>query len=207
MPSTFVHLGFGALLATALLSEHFDWRALSVVLIIVALPDLDTVLGLWMDGAHRAVLHNVWVVLVPAVVLTWDIHLRERSYVRERWGARGVRIGWVSLVSLAIAHIALDAFYNGVNLFWPVYDAFIDLNGQLIYSSEEGLVQTFVELGDDGSTVRGTTDDVHYRTGVDPGDHPVREFHLIQRAELFVIALGGFAAAGYRLYEEHGLGR
>lgn len=203
MPSLLVHLGLAALLAAALLSEHYDWRALLVVLVVVAVPDLDTVLGLWVDGAHRAVLHNVWVVLVPAAALAWDVHLRERSSVRGRWGDRGVRVAWVSLVALGLAHIALDAFFNGVNLFWPVHDAFYDLSGRLVYSTDRGLVQTFIDLGDPDSAVRGTTAEVHYRTGVDPGDHPEREFHLMNRGDLLVVTVAGFAAAGYRLYEVH----
>lgn len=200
MPSLVVHLGLAALLAAALLSTEFDRRALAIVLVAVCLPELDTFVGLVLEGTHRAALHNVWVVLVPAGALAWDLRLRERSWLRTRWGDRGVRIAWVSLFALLVAQIALDAFYNGVNLLWPVHDAFIDLSGELIYSSEDGLVQTFIDLEDD-NTVRGTTNDTHYRTGVDPGDHPVREFYLINRGELLVVAVAGYLAAAIRLRE------
>lgn len=207
MPSLLVHLGVGALIAAALLSDHYDWRSLVIVLAVVALPDLDTILGLWITGAHRTVFHNIWIVLIPAVLLAWDVHARDTSYVRDRFGSRGVRIGWVSLVALLFGHILLDAFYNGVNLFWPLHDSFYDLSGHLRYSTEHGIIQTFVELSDPASMSRGTTETVHYRTGVDPvgsGRSPAdveRVFHLVNSGELLIVTLIGFLVAGIRLVE------
>lgn len=214
MPSTLVHLGLAALIATALLSDHFDWRALVIVFAVVAFPEIDTFLGLWFDGAHRAYLHNLWVVLIPAILLAWDTRRRERSFVRERWGDWGVRVGWVSLVSLLFAHILLDAFFNGVNLFWPVHDSFYDLSGRLIFSTERGLVQTFIELDDPTASVRGTTADTHYRTGVDPTSpgEPAEEdveriFPLADNGTLFVVMVSGYLVAAIRLVEVHVLDR
>ena len=207
MPSLLTHLALGALLAAALLSDHYDWRSLLIVLAVVAFPDLDTILGLWFEGAHRAFLHNIWVIVIPAVILAWDLHVREESFVLDRWGARGVRIAWVSMVALAFAHILLDAFFNGVNLFWPLHDTFYNLNGRLLYSAEQGLVQTFIELDEPEQMTVGTTEEVHFRTGVDPGDHPVREFHLINSGELLIVTVAGFFAAGHRLYAVHWLDR
>lgn len=202
MPSLFVHLGFAALLAAALLSDHFDWRALLVVFIVVSLPELDTFVGLWFDGAHRAMLHNVWIVIVPLGVLAWDVQFREYSFIRERWGARGVRVGWVSLLALGIAQLLLDAFYNGANLFWPVHDSFIDLSGEALYSTERGFVQTFVDFSEPESISRGTTNDTHYRTGVDPGGYQDREFYIAERGELFLLTIVGFLTAAIRLHGE-----
>lgn len=209
MPSLLVHLGVGALIAAALLSRHYDWKALAVVLAVVALPDLDTIIGIWVTGAHRTVLHNIWIVVIPAALLAWDVGIREESTVRTRFGDRGVRIGWVSLVALAVGHILLDAFYNGVNLFWPLHDTFYDLSGSLIYSTDRGFVQTFVDVSNPEAMARGTTEDVHYRTGVDPagpGESPddlERIFYLINSGELLVLTIAGYLIAGYRLLEVH----
>ncbi|MFW6448147.1 MAG: metal-dependent hydrolase [Halobacteriota archaeon] len=205
MPSTLVHLGLAALIATALLGDEFDGRALGIVLLVVALPDLDTVIGLWWAGAHRAVLHNLWVVVLPAVAVVWDTRLRRRSWLRRRWGDRGVHLAWVALVAVLLAQIAMDAFFNGVNLFYPIHDAFIDLSGEIYLSSRDGFVQTFVDLGEPDGAVRGSTDDVHYRTGVDPapsGESDAgreRRFPLADDGMLFVVMASGYLVAGYRL--------
>lgn len=212
MPSTLVHLGLAALIAAALLDERFDARALAVVWIVVAVPDLDTFLGLWWDGAHRSALHNVWIVVVPAGLVWWDTRLRERSFLRDRWGDAGVRVAGVSLAALLLAQIALDAFFNGVNLFYPIHDAFIDLSGEAYLSDREGIVQTFIDVGNPTESVRGTTDDVHYQTGVDPAppgesDADVeRRFPIAGNGPLFVVMLSGYLVAGYRLVGDR-LGR
>lgn len=213
MPSTVVHLGFAALIAAALLSDHYDRRALAIVLVIAAVPDIDTFLGFWMDGAHRSVLHNVWVVVIPAIVLGWDVHLRQRSFVRRRWGSWGVRVGWVSLVAMLFGHVLLDTFHNGANVLWPLYDGFIDLDGELLLSNQEGIVQTFVDLSEPETNVRGTTNTTHYSTGIDPAPAtgsssggttstpeppPERRFPLADTGELFVLAVTGYAVAGLR---------
>ncbi|MFW6152930.1 MAG: metal-dependent hydrolase [Halobacteriota archaeon] len=209
MPSTLVHLGLAALIAAALLDDHYDWRTLTVVLVLVALPELDTFLGLWLAGAHRTVLHNLWVVVIPGAVLLWDTRYRRRSGIRTRWGGRGVRVGWVSLVALLFSHILLDAFFNGVNLLWPVHDAFVDLSGELVYSTDRGFVQTFLEWDEPATSVRGSSGEVHYRTGVDPtppgrsADGVERTFPIASEGTRFVVMLTGFVVAGIRLGEVH----
>jgi len=62
--------------------------------------------------------------------------------------------------------------------------------------------------------VRGTTADVHYRTGVDPtppgepADADVeRRFPIADNGQLFVVMLSGYLVAGYRLIEVHLLDR
>lgn len=213
MPSTVVHLGFAALLAVALLDEEFDRQALGVVFIAVLLPEIDTFLGIWFAGAHRAFLHNVWVILVPGLVLLWDGWLRDRSYIRRRWGSRGVRIAWVSVFAVAVAQIGLDLVFNGVNLLWPIHDAFYDLSGRAYLSTDAGFVQTFIDLGDPSESVRGTTDDVHYRTGVDPtppgedASDIERRFQLAETGPLFLLMVTGYLVAGYRLVKQRFYGR
>ncbi|MFD1562062.1 metal-dependent hydrolase [Haloarchaeobius amylolyticus] len=210
MPSTVVHVAFAGLLGTALLADTFDIRTILVVMGSSALLDLDTLLGIVVPGTHRAALHNVWIVLVPATLLLWDGAIREESFVRTRWGDDAPRIAWVTLAALLFAHILLDAFFNGVNLFWPLHDRFYDLSGTLLVTDQRGLVQTFVELdaGDvAASTTRGTTENTHYRTGFDPTrDEPAtgveRIFPIAATGERFVLTVAGFAAVLVRVLEE-----
>lgn len=217
MPSTVVHVALAGMMGTALLADRFDTRAILVVMGVCVLPDLDTLIGIYVPGTHRAALHGVFVVLVPAVVLLWDVRVREPSFVLERWGASGYRVAWVSLAALLFAHVLLDAFFNGVNLFWPLHDRFYDLSGELLYSDRRGFVQTFVEFesASDGSTAvadstaRGTTEDTHYSTGFDPTrdrEEPAdveRIFPLAGNGERFVLVLAGFATVGYRIVEDY----
>ncbi|MFC7230804.1 metal-dependent hydrolase [Saliphagus sp. GCM10025308] len=214
MPSTVVHVGLAGLVGVALLADRFDTRAILFVMAVTALLDLDTLLGIVVPGTHRAAFHNLWIVLLPALVLYWDWR-REKSVVRSRWGAYGYRIGWVTLIAVLFAHVLLDAFYNGVNLFWPVHDRFFDLSGKLLVTDQRGFVQTFVELesSETGTTVsestaRGTTADTHYSTGFDPtrGSDPEPEdveriFPIASSGELFVVTLVGYLTVGYRVLE------
>lgn len=215
MPSTVVHVGLAGLMGIVLLGDEFDARAILVVLGATAAVDLDTLVGIWMPGLHRAALHNVWIVLVPGAMLLWDVFLREESFVLDRWGYYGYRVAWVTLLTVFVAHVLLDAFYNGVNLFWPVHDQFYDLSGRLVISTHDGIVQTFVEFesengaaGVDGDTARGTTEDTHYATGFDPTreeppEDVERRFPIAESGELFVVSLAGYLCVAYRLFEEH----
>lgn len=214
MPSTVVHVAVAGLIGVALLGDRFDAKAILVVMVVTAVIDLDTLIGIYFPGTHRAAFHNIWIVLVPGALLVWDVKFRERSYVLDRWGEYGYRVGWVTLVAVLFGHILLDAFYNGVNLFWPVYDRFLDLSGKMIITDQRGFVQTFIEFesGDDGtsvadSTARGTTEDTHYSTGFDPTrDEPPEDveriFPIASSGELFIITVAGYLSVGYRLLEE-----
>ncbi|UTF52329.1 metal-dependent hydrolase [Natronosalvus rutilus] len=214
MPSTVVHVGLAGLVGVALLADRFDTRAVLFVMAVTALVDLDTLLGIVVPGTHRAAFHNLWIVLLPALVLYWDWR-RDQSVVRSRWGAYGYRISWVTLVAVLFAHVLLDAFYNGANLFWPVHDRFFDLSGKFLLTDQRGFVQTFVELESSKagttiseSTARGTTADTHYSTGFDPsrGSDPEPEgveriFPIASSGELFVVTLVGYLTVGYRVLE------
>ncbi len=150
MPSTLVHVALGGLIGTALLGDAFDRRAIAVVMAVAAIPDLDTILGIWVPGAHRAVLHTmIWPVLF-GVVLAWDTGLRPRSALRQRAGDRAVRVAWVMLCALLFAHVLYDGVANGVNLLWPVHDRFYDFSGELLVSTDRGIVQSFIEFGANG---------------------------------------------------------
>lgn len=208
MPSTVVHCAFAGLLAAALLGEYFDARAVAIVLLAAAFPDLDVFAGFFIPAGHRSVLHNIFVPLGAALLLYYDTRLREQSFVRQRWRARGVRIAWVSIAAIAFAAIGLDFVVGGVNLFYPVYDQFYELSGKFIYSTEQGVVQTFVELGEGSNAARGSTE--HYRigSGINPtrGREPKtveRVFPIAQSGwQLLLIVTSVFVLA-VRLAEEH----
>lgn len=186
MPSTVVHLALGALLAAALLGEEFDARSLLVVLAVVAFPDLDTFVGMAIPGTHRAVFHTLLVPLAAAVLLAWDTRSRERSRLRAR-GDRWPTVAWVALAGYVLAGIGPDLFFNGVNVFYPVTDQFVKLDGKLYLSSHDGLVQTLWSFGDEGSSAVGTTETVHYRTGVDVARGP----DPAEAERVFPIAMNG----------------
>jgi len=210
VPSTVVHVAFAGLLGVALLGDAFDTRKILLVMVASALLDLDTLIGVVVPGTHRAAFHNLWIVLLPAAVLLWDGAIREVSLVRERWGDAAPRLAWTTLAALLFAHILFDAFFNGVNLFWPVHDRFYDLSGSLLVTDQRGLVQTFVELEGSGlaeSTARGTTENTHYRTGFDPtrGEPATgveRIFPIAATGERFVLTVAGLTAVGVRILED-----
>lgn len=189
-----VHWALAALIATSLLGDEFDSRALGVVLLLTTIPDLDVVLGIFILGTHRAALHNIWVPLIAMALLYYDVYRRKQSYILTRFGHRGFRIAWVSLFAFVVAGIGLDLFWNGVNLFYPVHDRFFRLWGKIVISNQRGLVQTVwqtAETAEGLSTIGGTTQDTHYSTGVDPsaGEEPPD----VER--IFPIAQGGFQLA------------
>lgn len=211
MPSTLVHVGLAGLIGAALLADYFDARSVLTVMAATAFIDLDVFVGLVFPGTHRAAFHTLLLPLALGALLYYDFRVRgrERSWVRARWGARGVRVGWVSLVAVTLAGIAPDLFFNGVNLFYPVHDRFYDLSGHLIYSDQRGLVQTFVDFElrpSDPEQIR-TTENTHYRTGVDPSrdsepEEVERIFYIFTSGERLLLALTGYTVVGMRLWTE-----
>ena len=223
MPSTVVHAALAFVLAAALLGKYYDRKALLVVLVIVVLPELDTILGWWMSGAHRTVGHNIVFPAAAAFLLYYDTHVREESWLREQcedWGVGadwGVRVAWVGLYVHVFAHVLLDyAHLDGINVFWPLWDRFFNLDGELYLSTADGLVQTFVEIaeeGENGTDVgeTGTTEDVHVASPVDAAediqdepDEPVdRRFPIaVHGWQLYVVVLGAFTLAAKKLQGE-----
>ncbi|PSQ51032.1 metal-dependent hydrolase [Halobacteriales archaeon SW_6_65_15] len=244
MPSTVVHVALAGLVGTALLAEYFDKKAILAVMAAVAFLDLDVFVGLVVSGTHRAAFHTLLLPGLAGLVLLYDLRarkwsvLRERSWVgprsriRSRWGARGVRVSWVSVVAVTLAGIGPDLFFNGVNLFYPIHDRFYTFSGEILYSNQRGFVQTLVEvnLGDllervseagsqpgaeSGGGANGggdpapTTENTHYRTGVDParGEAPEdveRLFPIAMTGERALLALTGYCVVGLRLWMERG---
>ena len=204
MPSTVVHLAIGGVVAAALLGADFDRRTVAVVLAATAVPDLDTFVGLVVQGAHRALLHTLVLPALVGVALAYDTRRRDGSRLRDRWGARGVRVAWVALAALIVGGIFPDLMTNGVNAFYPLYDRFLTVDGELLLSNQRGIVQTFVDLSADPER---TTANTHYWTGVDPtrGAEPEnveRIFPIVRSGfQLLVVVIGGFTL-GARFFEE-----
>ncbi|KTG08472.1 hypothetical protein AUR64_17465 [Haloprofundus marisrubri] len=203
MPSTVVHLAVGALVGVALLGDEFDRRALAIVLVAAAIPDVDTFFGFVLTGAHRSLLHTLLLPTAVGAVLLYDTRVG-RSRLRERFGARGVRLGWAALASLTFGGIFPDLFTNGVNAFYPLYDGFYSVNGYLNLSNQRGIVQTFVEFAPEEP--RATTETRHYRTGVDPsaGSEPEnveRVFPVVSSGTQLMLVLVSVIVVGARLRE------
>jgi hypothetical protein len=207
MPSSVVHAGLALLLAVGLLGRFHDRRALALVLAIVILPEIDTAMGWVMAGAHRTVLHTMLIPVILTPLLYWET-TREDSLIRDRWGARGVRIAWVGLLVHAFAHLAIDwTHLSGINIAWPLVDRFFNLDGEVYLSTTEGVIQTFVEITTDPDTGTGVIDagqggtraETHVSSPVqpspDPDPGPVdRRFPIaVDGWQLYVILVGTFA--------------
>ncbi len=213
MPSSIVHIGFALLLAVGLLGRYYDRRALLVVIAVVLFPELDTLLGWVMAGAHRTVLHTMLTSVFAGGLLWWETR-RSNSWIRGRWGDYGVHVAWVALFAHTFAHLALDwAHLEGINILWPLVDQFVRLDGELYYSSTEGFVQTFVDFDIDeetGATVvdpgqTGTTATTHVSNPAqptsDPDPGPVnRQFPIAWNGwQLYLVVTGVFAVVAKRL--------
>lgn len=217
MPSTLVHVAIGGLVGAALLTDKFDARAVAVVLAAAAVPDLDTFAGLLIVGGHRSLFHTLLLPMGLATVLAYDTRTTRfgrwlsthrpvlgPGRVRERWGDRGVRLAWVAVASLLIGGILPDLFTNGVNAFYPLYDAFYTVNGELLLSNQRGIVQTFVELSPEPETP--STGERVYVTGVNPsaGEPPEdveRVFPVVTAGWQLLIVLASAFVLSIRLWE------
>lgn len=202
MPSAVFHLAIAGLIGASLLGDTFDKRTILAVMGITLIPDIDTFLGLILIGAHRAYLHNIFFPSVLFIGLLYDTHIRDESFVVSRWGNEGTRVAWVGFICLAVAGIGMDLFYNGVNLFYPVHDAFYSLSGDIVFSTKEGFAYNVFELK------RGTTETLHYWTGIDPTAGPEPEgvervFVFSSNGTQTLLSFVGFGVVGYRLWEKN----
>jgi membrane-bound metal-dependent hydrolase YbcI (DUF457 family) len=209
MPSLVVHVALAGLVGTALLGREFDRRSVLLVLLVPVVPDLDAFGGFVVPGSHRALLHTLLIPLGAALVVWLDTHVRASSWLRGRYGARGVHLAWVAVVVYAFAGIGLDLFTRfGANPFYPLHDQFYAISGRLQYSTTVGWEQTFVELnlgaeagtnagsgGDAGGGTRtveagqrGSTAEVHVNSGIDPNRG--REPENVER--IFPVAQSGW---------------
>jgi hypothetical protein len=212
MASTLVHVALAALLAAALLGRALDWRAALVVLAATAFIDLDSFVGLILDGTHRAAFHTFLLPAVAAVLIYYDTRVRDASAI-ARWRPDGARVAAVAVLAVAVAGIGLDMVINGVNAFWPLHDQFYTVDGKALLSDQRGVVQTFVEIDPpepqgDGQVTR-TTNNTHYSTGVDPakGEEPEdveRIFPLVRSGWQLLLVVVGYGVLAVRLWEVRG---
>lgn len=210
MAPTLVNAAVGALLAAALLGRAFDRRSVAVVVAAAVLPSLDAVASLAVPGATNALVHNVWLPLAAGVTLYWDTTRHGRSQLRGRAGDRSVRIAWVALASFVVAGIGPDLFWRaGVNLLYPVHDAYYRISGQLVFSTQEGIVQTFVTLGREGPGVLpierlGTSASHTVSTWVNPDGQPglaldtTRELVLVRTGWQVMVVFAAVAMLAVR---------
>ncbi|WP_340102063.1 metal-dependent hydrolase [Salinibaculum salinum] len=214
MTGTIVHMAFAGMIAAAFLGEAYDRKALAVVFVVTILPDLDSFIALVSTAGHRTVLHNF---VIPAVAgaLLWADLRRDESWLRARWGPRGVRIAWVSVVCYAVAGVGLDMVSGVVNPLYPIHDQFYTVEGKLVVSDQRGIVQTFVETGGESGSVpapepQGTSQEVNLSTGVDPDPSgqetdPERIFPIVRAGWQLVVLLAGTAVTLARFRVSHAL--
>ncbi|WP_050033075.1 hypothetical protein [Halorubrum halophilum] len=210
MAPTLVAAAVGALLAAALLGAAFDRRAVAVVVAAAVAPDLDALASLVVPGATNALLHSIWLPLFAAGALYWDAVVSGESRFRARFGWRGVRIVWVALAAFLVAGVGTDLFGSeGANLLYPAHDAYYRIDGRLLFSTREGIVQTFVALGADGPGILpiaspGTTASHAIPTFVNPDGRPGlaldadRELSLVRSAWQLVVVAAAVATLAVR---------
>ncbi|MFB6201282.1 MAG: metal-dependent hydrolase [Halorhabdus sp.] len=216
MPSTVVHLALAGLIAAALLRESFGLRALAVIGALVVVPDLDAFAGLVIEGGHRSVLHTLLVPLTLAGLIVSDTHLRETSWLEQRFDGHGPRVAWVGVVAIAFAAIGPDLFGAGANIFYPIHDQFYSFTGKIELSNQRGLVQTFVDLAPEpvenggrdggGDIAIGSSEEVHISSGIDPqaGAEPEnveRMFPIVRSGQQLLLVLTSMMVVGTRLVE------
>ncbi|ELZ60591.1 MULTISPECIES: hypothetical protein [Halorubrum] len=212
MAPTLVTAAVGALLAAALLGDAFDRRSVAVVVAAALVPSLDAVASLAVPGATNALLHAVWLLSLATALLYWDTTLRGASALRERGGWRAARTAWVALAAFAVAGIGSALFAGeGAALLYPLEDARYALRGRLVFSTQEGLVQTFLTLGAEGpgvlpiESVGGAVADPvgswvnpDGRPGLDPGAD--REFRVVESGWQLVVVAAAAATLAVRGY-------
>jgi hypothetical protein len=214
MAPTLVNAAFGALIAAALLGAAFDRRAVAIVVAAAVLPDLDAVASLAVPGATNALLHAVWLPLAAGGVLYWDTRLRDASRLRERVGWRGVRVAWVALAAFLVAGVGPDLFGGeGVNLLYPLHDAYYLVDGGFVVSTRDGVVQTFVSVGAQGPGILpletlGTTESYAIPTFANPDGRPgfslgaERELSLVRTGWQLVVVASAVASLAVRFRRE-----
>lgn len=150
MPPTLVHAAIGAMLGAALLEGAYSRRALAVVTLAAAVPDLDAPLSLLVPGLHGAALHTLFLPLGLAGLLYYDAR-RDRPWLVARYGVNALRVGAVALLAWVVAGTGLDLLnVAAANPIWPLHGLFYSITGKLEYTTTQGVVQTFYNHSPDG---------------------------------------------------------
>jgi len=194
MPPTLLSVAVGILVSIALLGAAFDRRSLTVVGIAAAFPDVDAALSAFGVGATNATLHSIFVVLAAAGVLYYDTEQREESWLRSRYGWYGVRVAWVAIAAYAVAGIGVDLFSTeSVALFYPLSDRYYAIVGKFVLSTQEGVVQTYIQIGNGWLASPGTTASYHVDSWWVPEDGE-RRLRLIESGWQAIIIVTAAAA-------------
>lgn len=205
MPPTLLSVAVGVLVGIALLGAAFDSRSLAVVAVAAGVPDVDAALSALGVGATNATLHSIFVVLAVAGVLYYDTEQRDRSWLRSRYGWYGVRVAWVALAASAVAGVGVDLFSTeSVALFYPLSDRYYALVGKFVLSTQEGIVQTYIEVGNGWAVASPGTTATHH---VDSWWHPEsgeRRLQLVESGWQAIIVVTAIAAIPAKLLVARG---
>lgn len=211
MPPTLYNVALGVLVGLALLGAAFDRRSILVVAVAAALSDADAVVSLLVDGATNAAFHTVFIPLVVGTAVLWDTMFAEHSRIMDRFGWWGARTAWVALAAWVFAGILPDlASESGVNLFYPLHDQFYSVDGAFYYSTEDGIVQSYIGLGDDHLIAvdrLGTTAEHHVPSWINPtGERGLdlgadRRLSLVETGWQLVVVATAAAALVVRSWE------
>lgn len=199
MPSVIFHIAIAILIITGIFEEKLNLKTIFLVIAVIMVPDLDALTEIFWLGTHRTLLHNLYIPLILSIIFIYDFYIRDNSYIQKNWGIYGKKLTIVIIFCLTFVSIGLDLFYNGVNLFWPIYDQFFILNGPIYYSTEEGLKLALFEI-----EKAGPTSEVHLRTGFDmvQGTDPPnieRIFVLFGTGNQFLISVLAFIIVTWKL--------
>ncbi|MBK5190979.1 MAG: metal-dependent hydrolase [Methanosarcinales archaeon] len=104
MPSIGLHLAVTLFFLAAVLKDA-EYKPALLLLPFGLISDLDSFIGV-----HRATLHNLFIIFVPLLVMIALKRLKV-STIKDRY--------FIFASLLLASHIFLDAFYNGVFLFYP----------------------------------------------------------------------------------------
>ena len=158
--------------------------------------------------------------VVAGTYLYADTNWRDESLIRARVGDEGVRVAWVAIVAFCLSAVGLDMFTAaGVNPFYPLFDQFYAFNGQVQWSTVDGLTQTFVQVkqetpdaptggsgGGGGVDVgqKGSTREYRVASGVDPsrGREPAnveRVFPVVYNGWQTFLTLSGIVVTALKL--------
>ncbi|MHC1611066.1 MAG: metal-dependent hydrolase [Candidatus Methanospirareceae archaeon] len=104
MPSIGLHFAVTLFFLASCLKDD-DLKPALLLLPFGLLSDLDSLIGV-----HRATLHNLFIIFIPLLIMIALKNLKI-SRIKERY--------FIFASLLLASHIFLDAFYNGVFLFYP----------------------------------------------------------------------------------------
>ncbi|MFQ3319455.1 MAG: hypothetical protein ACI8UR_002038 [Natronomonas sp.] len=213
MPPTLVNVAVGILLGVALLGAAFDRHSIAIVAAVAGIPDLDAVISLVVPGATNAALHTLFIPAIAAALLYYDTEHRADSWLRRRYGWYGVRVAWVAIAAYAVAGIGLDLFnIESAAALYPVSDRYYSIVGRFILSTQEGVIQTYIEVADGWLKVAspGTTETHHVNTWINPTPgtgNPAgveRNIRIVDSGWQFVLVVTAVAAVPAKYLIERG---